>query len=888
MRNPICSNYYSISYLCDSMNFLRRHAPVIILQLCTYGILFIALGGFIFEANSRLFNPGGDGIKNYFTFAYQLKHGKGWWFDGMTYPYGEHLLFTDSFAAYAWLLNFIDDHLVTLHPYSVGIINLTVLLTFGLCSWFLYKILRYYGLANWYAVPAALCICFLSPQVIRLEFHYSLAFAFYVPMLWYFILKILKKTEQPTKKSLPFNGGKDKTLLRKSGGFKPTAFAKQGRSRFFSSSLFWTLIIIIAICFFGLIHPYYLPLGSFFVLAFATIYTLQNIRRLGAYARPLLFLFVAALLPIVLLGIFTAVTDPVADRHIAPYGLWVYVSKFEAIFFSNIKPVRTWWDFAKLPSTDMEGVSYVGFWGLLILILTGFRLIWRLWKKRFNKALHLTADPTLNSFLWASVLLLILSFALPFLWFGFLLDWVPKLRQFRSLGRFAWAFYYVYSVYMAYYFYLMIKWLFQKANRKGVASKLHNNQSEVQQFPLQKGTKERQYPPLEASIERSRNGAQGEDKRAGRTIFKKVGIALAILVLGFWGFEAGINIHTTAQTMYKHKNENYVFKDNNDYGKYMKEAGYKSDDFQAILPLPYFNNGSEKWYIYRDGRAAAQAYKCAFETGLPISALHSPRTSISQAAKMAQLLSSDLIEKKILPDLTEQPFLLLVYNHGNLKPDEQQLVKKAKQIYKNKEISLYELPLTAFETRFESIRNTFQTKKDSLVKGDNFLSTSEPKVVILNTFDEQPSDLTFAGTGAANSGDSPKLTLYDGVLPNVGQQVWMEATVWLAGDDYRAGFPKFFHYQYNDKGEQVGLNVVNSKHDTEIYNEGEWVLARIIFKYKNAGNRVHIYLESEDQKTLGIIADEFLLRPADTDVFYSENEAEFLYNSYKIPKQEQH
>lgn len=773
------------------MNFIRCHLPVIILQLCTYTVLTIALGGFLFNPNGRLFNPGGDGIKNYYTFAYHLKYGSGWWFEGMTYPYGEHFLFTDSFAGYARLLNFIDNQIITLYPYSVGIINLTVLLSFGFCTYFLYKILKYYNVADWWAIPTALCICFLSPQVRRIEFHYSLAFLLYVPMLWFFILRMLHVS--------------------------PSSAQKQ------RTTLLWALGIVAGIVFFGLIHPYYLPLGSFFVLAFAGIYTLQNIFNLRIHLTSIFTLFATALLPILILGIFTALTDPVTDRHLAPYGLWVYVSRFEGVFFPSFGQIRSWWTFLKLPGMDMEGIAYVGFWGLPILIFTAGQMLYVAIKKRnFVKAFNLTEHATLNTALWASTLLLILSFALPFIWFGFLLDWMPQLRQFRSLGRFAWAFYYVYAVYMAYLFYYFLKILLIKK--------------------------------------------------------KKVwAVIVGIIVIGFWAYEAGLNIDHTAKVIYKHKGENTVFKDNNDYGKYLAEAGRTSDDFQAILPFPYFNNGSEKWYIYRFGRAAREAYQCSYETGLPIATFHSPRTSISQAGKLAQLLSSDLIEKRILKDLNKKPLLLIVLNNSKLEADEKRVIQKGKEIFKNKKITLYELPLKVFETNFEKIQEKYRQEKF-----DKNRSLKLPEHVIWKHYNDMPSEHKFRGGGAMNSGDSPLITLYDGKMKADRFPKQFEASVWVYADSSKCSFPKLFYWEFNPKGERVGLKVVNPKHETEVYGEGHWVLAKATFNCLSANNRVHIYLESEDQKTTGIIADEWLLRPADTEVFYDDDGWSFMYNNYRI------
>ena len=37
-----------------------------------------------------LFEDGGDGLKNYYTLDYYVKHDDGWHFTGMNYPYGEN------------------------------------------------------------------------------------------------------------------------------------------------------------------------------------------------------------------------------------------------------------------------------------------------------------------------------------------------------------------------------------------------------------------------------------------------------------------------------------------------------------------------------------------------------------------------------------------------------------------------------------------------------------------------------------------------------------------------------------------------------------------------------------------------------------------------------
>ena len=40
---------------------------------------------------------GGDSLKNIYVYLYHSAWGKGYWFDGMNYPYGEHIVFSDGF-----------------------------------------------------------------------------------------------------------------------------------------------------------------------------------------------------------------------------------------------------------------------------------------------------------------------------------------------------------------------------------------------------------------------------------------------------------------------------------------------------------------------------------------------------------------------------------------------------------------------------------------------------------------------------------------------------------------------------------------------------------------------------------------------------------------------
>jgi len=161
--------------------------------------------------------------------------------------------------------------------------------------------------------------------------------------------------------------------------------------------------------------------------------------------------------------------------------------------------------------------------------------------------------------------------------------------------------------------------------------------------------------------------------------------------------------------------------------------------------------------------------------------------------------------------------------------------------------------LAAFDTNFDEIRKKYQEHL-SLNKG-----TQIPGNVISKNFNTELSPHKFRGNGAAYSSDNVQITLHDDTL-------------------------KSNKHQYNEKNEQVGFTYVSPKVETEVYGDGSWIRAKVHFEYLSPRNRVHIYLESEDQKTTGIIADEWLLRPTDVEVFYDEDDDSFMYNNYRIPK----
>ena len=83
-------------------NFLSGFAVVVL----AIGVCFRFFKDILLHPNEYLFGAEGDGLKNYYSVAYQVVHGEGTWFNGMMYPFGDHLTFADGQPLLTKILSF--------------------------------------------------------------------------------------------------------------------------------------------------------------------------------------------------------------------------------------------------------------------------------------------------------------------------------------------------------------------------------------------------------------------------------------------------------------------------------------------------------------------------------------------------------------------------------------------------------------------------------------------------------------------------------------------------------------------------------------------------------------------------------------------------------------
>ncbi|MBI3136286.1 MAG: hypothetical protein HYZ14_16545 [Bacteroidetes bacterium] len=376
-------------------------------SLLVFAIAFLILaffyGDVLAHPNDYLFAPNGDGIKNYYTYLFHAQYDTDFWnFGGMNYPYYEHMVYTDGHPLLSWLIKGFG-----LQDYGIGILNFLMLISFPLCAVFLYKILVHYGVKNGWAVPAAVAIAFMSPQVFRMTGHFSLAYVFAIPALWWLIIKCLH-----------------------------------------GKAFLWSFGITAYILIFFFTHPYLGMILCFFSLFFWLVNTAWN---RAEWKKNGLHIFIQVLLPIFIFQGLVAITDTHENRVGQPGGFFDYYASWKSVFVPHDGPLNylthTW----KIDVGNWESWNYVGF---TTVVFAGFILVYFI-RNRKTLPFKTIVRKELAVFMLAAYIILLFAFCFPlkYHFMRWIVELFGPLKQFRVLGRFGWIFFYVFTVFSVVGFY---------------------------------------------------------------------------------------------------------------------------------------------------------------------------------------------------------------------------------------------------------------------------------------------------------------------------------------------------------------------------------------------------------------------------------------------------
>ena len=385
---------------------LNKTTGALILVFGISALLFWRHTPYFLAPNDTFFGVYGDGIKNYATVVYHTRFDSTYTlYQGMNYPYGEHVLFADCQPLLANTIKWISTNITDISGYSVAIVNMSMMVSFVLCGLILYLILLRWQVPVWYSVLTALGLTLLAPQQYRVYAHFGLAHAFVIPLLLYLLLRW-----------------------------------EEGRRWWFAVMIGLTLAAT------AQLHFYFFGIGAFFT----AFYLLFSWLRKPSVSQAVFYgihYVIMAVLPFAFLQTWLHWANNAPDRPNAPSGFLNYQSYWEGIFLSEHVPWWRWLDKQVVDIRDVggEAEAYIGVTaGVLFLILL-FRWLGAPKRRSF---LPYEGHTGMKPAFRAAFVVLLLSFGLPFSLPGLsgLLDWTGPYQQFRGICRFSWAFYFVWGL----------------------------------------------------------------------------------------------------------------------------------------------------------------------------------------------------------------------------------------------------------------------------------------------------------------------------------------------------------------------------------------------------------------------------------------------------------
>ncbi|GJM31876.1 MAG: hypothetical protein DHS20C18_08770 [Saprospiraceae bacterium] len=746
-----------------------------VLILLTIFLISAKFEDFSRYANSRVIEPWGDGYKSYVTLLYHIQFDQTYsHFEGMNYPYGEHVVPADTQPLLSNAFRFINRNLFDITPYAIGIFNCFLLLGILLCAVFLYLIFRKLKLPDWYSILIAIGLTFLAPQLARIGFHYGLGHPEVLVLVLYLLLRFDEKMHWK-----------------------------------------WSIYMALVVWVYSLIHFYYFAIMAFTIGGFFFFRYLQKRvwARLPVYA---LHFSIQLLVPLIFFVFWMYYNDPVQDRTDAPWGFFIYRAFPAGIFYNPELPHFRWFSdhLIYLRRVGVESQAYIGLVSLVVIPVIVLPWVRHLFRKPAVQ-LPLEKVDYLNNIFYTGLAIMLFAFGLPFILPGFdaLLDFAGPIRQFRSIGRFAWVFYYTMGI-------VAFTWLF--------------------------------------------HWASGDER------WKKVLLALALMVLSL---EAFWNVQS--------KNFDLDAIEEFTPGKGFTEiTDINYQEFQAILPIPYYNIGSDNFWWHLSGFIGQKSETLSLQTGLPTTGAMLTRTSLGQTLNQIQLVTEPYRLPRILSDFPNQKPLLMVWDEDRAGENRnyEPLREGLAPIFQKDNLLFYNLPLRHFTDRIAARKEEIKQQVDAgdLYEKDGFLQSDSLNQSLYFSFDDQVSDKPYMGQGGFQATVQQERIIYEGAFPQADTNCFQIST-WMFLEQDLYPRTEFILEEYQDEsGEVVQQKKWQCWELLAAFDNNGWGLLEMAYCQQQPGSSIRIAIQNKALKDNALWLDELLIRPVTTHLYKKTDQ--YLFN----------
>jgi hypothetical protein len=291
-------------------------------------------------------------------------------------------------------------------------------------------------------------------------------------------------------------------------------------------------------------------------------------------------------------------------------------------------------------------------------------------------------------------------------------------------------------------------------------------------------------------------------------------------------------------------------------------ATVNANNYRAIIPLPFFHEGSENLNITtKNNFIVEQSLLLSWQTGIPLHAVKMSRTSISQTLAQAEMGLEFTTMPALLSDDTK-PYLFIVdENTTGYLPE----ISGEIPVAQNGNIKLYSVT----KNRLKQILDN----RAKVIKQESYTKYEVMKAMLLD-YNNQPAAQIFQGGGAIEIPIGQTATLYNGPCTFCNDSVTV--SFWLYANMEGLAQPKL-HITTNGKKQKFqvldGIKAVSN----------QWVLVEFTFLPQGDSVKIELLKETESQKE-PMYADELLIRAVRQD-FIKESPGFIMKNNryYSLP-----
>ncbi|MBI1836493.1 MAG: hypothetical protein HYR91_04440 [Flavobacteriia bacterium] len=598
------------------------------------------------------------------------------------------------------------------------------------------------------------------------------------------------------------------------------------------------LLLSILLLFWLFIHAYLgVILFLFLFLFFLTRLILGNIVHKKLSFKSFIYHFGFLVLPLLLFNIFVYLTDNHKGRTDNPFGFFSFYTDIKYLFIPTNGPISRFISkYVVFDLSNWEALSYVGILSIFSILFILYKVVEYFIRFKKVKMFSMFQNDSFVLFLLISAFLVLLfAMCIPFRFhLEFLIDYLKVLKQFRALGRFAWVFYFVIAIVSVYI----------------LNSFLIN---------IEKKSKMR---------------------------LKQVLIFSIILITFFEGKE--------------YHNANYIaiiehpntFSDES----YLNDLkGIKSkivvNEFQAIIPLPYFYIGSENfWIIPKDSKLVFDSKMASFHLSLPLMSAFLTRTSIPESKNLVQMLSNPFYNKLIQKDLqTQKDFLLIVSDTTLLSENEMYFLQKSKLLFKGKQHAYYRLSFSAlFENTAIDEYKKFKAIKKALYNKNHFLVSDTTSYFEYFNFDEDSNTSSKSGRGSktGNIKGFTEIASFTNKELKPNRSYIIRFWAYNKGGNFGQDKLRYSLFVQETKRNEVKwiTDIVSPMNSGII--DGDWSLVELNFTTSDSNESTYqLYLNGDENSKLTFLIDDLLIYESGNIIYktyYSQNHLFLFKNSHRI------